>query len=367
MSYPVCYFAFANSSENYLGSIPQEYNELIDCLSPLQQPKGFIIIPRMAESADRLRIHLESLNLALFHFGGHANRDALNMHDQSIFMEGLAEILARNQTLKLIFLNGCLTENLAKVLLQKGDKCIIATQRKVYDTLAKSFSTHFYQAFARNKSIQEAFDFSINSIKSIYGNSLKIRKKNKSLPRIGQYRGFELSEDRILDIAPWGIYFRNENTEILNYTLDDLLIHCAITPKSILQLIENGDFQLAKEKIKQILPHSPRKGGLYLNLAISELEGRDPRNADRNKINHAYNHLIQAIKCTHLGDPTNATARRILAIIIHDHYELRGEPFKRSSQEFLALNPHWKNEKWDKHQIQLIKPSSRAIISFKLF
>ena len=84
-------------------------------------------------------------HIVVFHYGGHANGKAIQLGDGEGYKEGLAKILGRLKKLKLVFLNGCATEDQVKILLKEGVKAIIATRVEIDDEAAYYFSKVFYE------------------------------------------------------------------------------------------------------------------------------------------------------------------------------------------------------------------------------
>jgi hypothetical protein len=109
-------------------------------------------------------------DIAIFHFGGHANEGQMlldsHLGASSVEGEGLAVLLGRRRNLKLVFLNGCSTKSQVKCLLDAGVPAVIATARPIDDHAARELAVAFYEALtaggeavpAGGRSLRAAFD-----------------------------------------------------------------------------------------------------------------------------------------------------------------------------------------------------------------
>lgn len=104
-------------------------------------------------------------HIVVFHYGGHANGQAIQLGDGQGYKEGLAKILGRLKKLKLVFLNGCATEDQVKILLKEGVKAIIATRVEIDDEAAFYFSKVFYEKFAKGATLRECFEVASSFVK----------------------------------------------------------------------------------------------------------------------------------------------------------------------------------------------------------
>ena len=116
---PVVLLTFANSVEDgYLHQLQKESALLRDLFLPLQQA-SFIELLREESLED---IDLPNLlarfkdQIAIFHFAGHADGKVLKLENGQGHVEGLAQLLALQKGLKIVFLNGCTTQEQAKAL-----------------------------------------------------------------------------------------------------------------------------------------------------------------------------------------------------------------------------------------------------------
>jgi hypothetical protein len=72
-------------------------------------------------------------------------------------MRGLAQVLATQPHLRLLFINGCASHEQVLELTQAGIPLIIATNRGIDDKVASEFAECFYQTLGQQRSIADAF------------------------------------------------------------------------------------------------------------------------------------------------------------------------------------------------------------------
>ena len=96
--------------------------------------------------------------ICLLHYGGHADDERLWFSDTaSADADSLAAFLAQQQALKLVFLNGCSTEQQAQALLDAGVEAVIATSRAIEDTAARDFARTFYRGLVNGATVTQAY------------------------------------------------------------------------------------------------------------------------------------------------------------------------------------------------------------------
>lgn len=164
MARPTFLLAFAY---NPAQALPEVVSELKTIEQLLTETEGSVNVvwqvtqPDLETNFDKYRDELR-----LFHFSGHAGPDALQLNRdgqtaQISFVGGLAGLAGMAKGLRLVFLNGCSTEDQAKVFLEQGIPAVIATTRPLLDRYAVDFARRFYQNFTRRNSkmtLQQAFD-----------------------------------------------------------------------------------------------------------------------------------------------------------------------------------------------------------------
>lgn len=164
MARPTFLLAFAY---NPAQALPEVVSELKTIEQLLTETEGSVNVvwqvtqPDLETNFDKYRDELR-----LFHFSGHAGPDALQLNrdgqtPQISFVGGLAGLAGMAKGLKLVFLNGCSTEEQAKVFLEQGIPAVIATTKPLLDRYAVDFARRFYQNFTRRNSkmsLKQAFD-----------------------------------------------------------------------------------------------------------------------------------------------------------------------------------------------------------------
>jgi hypothetical protein len=117
-------------------------------------------------------------DIRIFHFAGHAGPSELQLNQDEFraritFSEGLAAYIGQQASqLKLVFLNGCSTEDQAADFLKQGVSAVIATTLPVSDSLAYAFASRFYHEFTRAGTVatlQQAFRQALASITASHG------------------------------------------------------------------------------------------------------------------------------------------------------------------------------------------------------
>ena len=201
---PVIYLAFANHSTNPLPNLEREGRVLLQTLAPREQAGDFnvhrdelISLPVMA---NYLREYKDQI--VLFHFGGHADASSLIFLEEEAIGTGIAELLAQQSSLKLVFLNGCSTQAQVTRLLDLGIPAVIATSCSVGDDTASTFAEQFYAALAKDFTIQEAFDHAAAYLKTA-GQTINFSRESR--PR------------EAVDTNHWGLFARDEKA--LNWKL----------------------------------------------------------------------------------------------------------------------------------------------------
>jgi WD40 repeat protein len=102
--------------------------------------------------------------IRVVHYAGHANGQGIELVEtagcqrgRTAFMDGLARVLAPLEQLRLLFLNGCSTQQQALVLLRAGVPLVIATKQGVADQLARDVAVRFYGALGQNRPVEESY------------------------------------------------------------------------------------------------------------------------------------------------------------------------------------------------------------------
>jgi hypothetical protein len=162
--------AFANDVANdrrYLRSLQEESKTIGNALMPAVE-KGLLAPPVSIFNATvgdvmgafQQPFHREKIRI--FHFGGHADGSQLIFEDEAGGPAGakarnLAAYLGQQESLVLVFLNGCCTEGQVRRLRETGIKAVVATTSDIDDKMAADFAEAFYKELATCR-LRQAFD-----------------------------------------------------------------------------------------------------------------------------------------------------------------------------------------------------------------
>lgn len=211
---PVILLTFANQQDAYLANLKRESTQIEQALAKIVD-QGAVRLWRK-ESTDTADL-IGAFNrfdgkVAIFHYGGHAHGKGLELEDALGLSEGLAQHLSRQQSLKLVFLNGCSTKKLVERLLQLGVAAVIGTQSAIDDQKATAFAGFFYDKLANKGTVRQAFEYARNSLLLLYEEQVPMK-----IQSVAVGRGIKIGES--YDIFPWGLYFNEQQADVLNWTL----------------------------------------------------------------------------------------------------------------------------------------------------
>jgi len=215
MSTPVIFLAFANDADAHLELLKAESKNVFSALRDLDR-QNFVKVHR-EESAD-VADFFDTVSsfkdqLAIFHYGGHADGMTLRMEGGAAHAGGIAGLLGEQTNLKLVFLNGCGTRPQVETLLAAGVKAVIATSVPIRDDKATEFAARFYQALASRRTIGQAFALAQAFLQTKSGDVREIG--------IVKLRGVDMGQAAAAgDAIPWGLYIKEEHeAEALNWKL----------------------------------------------------------------------------------------------------------------------------------------------------
>lgn len=158
---PIVYMAFANPTGDLIG-IQKEIGSIKDI---------FFNVDGLLELQIDQRVELQSIRksfqrfrdrVVLLHFAGHAESTSLLFESpdgkqQKLGADSLARFLATQESLDVVFLNGCQTQDQTTALIDAGVKCVIATTEKIEDAAAIRFATGFYEALTTGATLEKAY------------------------------------------------------------------------------------------------------------------------------------------------------------------------------------------------------------------
>ena len=111
MKQPVIFLAFANDKDDHLPLLDEERKVINGHLLPLANQQYLqLVIEPSATTIDISRYVTDLKDrINIFHYGGHAGSQEIFLQDQAANSDGIAQILALQKELKVVFLNGCST------------------------------------------------------------------------------------------------------------------------------------------------------------------------------------------------------------------------------------------------------------------
>jgi hypothetical protein len=209
MKSPVIFLAFSNDNDDHLALLDEERRVIKDHLIPLESKQYFQLHTEPSARIKDLSKYITIFKdrISIFHYAGHAGSNHIFLQEGEADSDGLANLLALQGGLKLVFLNGCSTKEQVSKLLSVGIPAVIATNVPISDPAAKDFGNTFYNAMATNHSIEEAFKISASAY----------QMKSGTEPAI--HRGLDLEPDAPEDSLPWGLYVKKEKEEVLQWKL----------------------------------------------------------------------------------------------------------------------------------------------------
>jgi hypothetical protein len=212
---------FANSPGNDpLPALVEEQRAIRSLFRPLDAKEHIRFHATIDATASDLIEDLRAFEnqIVLLHFSGHANGQSLAFADGNGNVTGLSELLKANlkengeQTIKLVFLNGCATAGQVEALQRAGVPAVIATAQPVFDEVAAQFSKEFYKQLTNLKTVLQAFQFAKGA--------LRFEGEPDDLLVLGHYRGY-VGEDKAESnsLLPWGLYSLPEDDSGVHWRL----------------------------------------------------------------------------------------------------------------------------------------------------
>lgn len=219
---PIILAAFANDQGRFLDSLQQESDAISDALRG-KKDGGFLDLEvQQGATIERLfaLIGRYGNDLAVLHYGGHANGSALDLQasggtNAEAHGAGLAQLLGSLPGLKLVFLNGCATQGHVEALLASGVPAVVATSAPVEDDIALQFAKAFYAALA-DPAASRTIDFAFARAKALVatakGSAIEVES-----------RGMSVGSDAppVVGAARWGLYAAKGKEAALAWTLPD--------------------------------------------------------------------------------------------------------------------------------------------------
>ncbi|MBL0112495.1 MAG: CHAT domain-containing protein [Saprospiraceae bacterium] len=218
---PVIFLAFANNkvdNAQYLRNLSLEQRGIRTALSEAVSKGLCEVIERSSSTiSDIIDVFQDPIygpRISIFHYGGHADGFSLLLESEDgskalTHKEGLVPFFARQENLKLIFLNGCSSEGQATDLLKSGIPAVIGTTASINDEIATSLATRFYSSLGDGSSIEKAWADATDEVKI---------KNGTGNTRALYWPGKQEVNDRF----PWVIQFKPGAEIIKEWNLPDI-------------------------------------------------------------------------------------------------------------------------------------------------
>lgn len=208
MKQPVIFLAFANDKDDHLPLLDEERKVINGHLLPLANQQFVqLVIEPSATTADISRFITDLKDrINIFHYGGHAGSKEILLQDQTANSDGIAQLLALQKELKVVFLNGCSTRAQVGLLQELGIPAIIATSIPIADQAARTFSDVFYRALAEDHTLEEAYKLAAANYLMTTGQAAGIN------------RGLRVKKEET-DPLPWGLYITEGKEAVLNWKI----------------------------------------------------------------------------------------------------------------------------------------------------
>lgn len=202
---PVIFIAFANDKERtsfFLKNLNREKKALRDALKKVNDKLCEVLIETDVSIKRIWEVFQEKKyrgRICIFHFSGHADGFQLLLESTEGTHEialggGLVSFLSKQKGLKLVFLNGCATAQLALELTNAGIGSAIGTTSAIYDSVAAELAPSFYRGLAEGIPLERAWEEALDELETNTGS---------------RYRGIGKSKDYKQGDKNWFLTFRD--------------------------------------------------------------------------------------------------------------------------------------------------------------
>lgn len=204
---PVIFLAFANDRVRpraYLRNLPEELRLIREALTEAVNGGICEIVERANVTLDEIIEVFQDKKykdrIAVFHYGGHADSYKLLLEDpyggpSSAYKEGLASFLGNRESLQLVFLNACSTQQHALELNRNGIPLVIATSQDISDNTAMRLAHRFYNGLGNG--------FTVDSSWRDAKGEIITRNSKNNIP--GMYQDGKMPVD---EPFPWNLYYK---------------------------------------------------------------------------------------------------------------------------------------------------------------
>ena len=185
MQIPIVFIAFANDKVDYaryLRNLPKEQDGIRKALFEAQQAGLCEVVERANATLEQLLDVFQNKNykdrIAIFHYGGHADGyqlllEQLDGSHAAAHGGGLVSFFAKQNGLKLVFFNGCSTQQQAIELSAAGVPAVVGTSQSINDDVATALSIRFYKGLGQGHALERAWNEALDEIKLQYATKTK--------------------------------------------------------------------------------------------------------------------------------------------------------------------------------------------------
>jgi hypothetical protein len=224
---PVIFLAFANDKQDnarYLRQLPIEAQGIRQALHEAEIKGICEVVERANASIQQiLDVFTDSRyqnRIAVFHYGGHADGYQLlletllvsSVANRVAYAAGLVSFLARQKGLKLVFFNGCTTEQQSKELIAAGLPAVVGTNSAINDEVATLLAIRFYHSLGRSQPLARAWQDALDNVNIAY-NTQNIR---------GLYREDTLEKNN--GRLPWELHLNPNDLKIATWQLGGITL-----------------------------------------------------------------------------------------------------------------------------------------------
>jgi len=212
LSKPIALLAFANDqtdSRRYLRNLA---DELADIQTALEKAGLEVrLLPAATQAQLVAEFQKYQDRIVVFHYGGHADGQQLLLQargstNQVAHAGGLIAFLAQYKaSLKLVFVNACLTQEIASDLQAAGIAAAIGTFAPINDNLAAQLAVGFYNGLADHLPLASAWTQAVSQ--------LAMQTKGLTVADRGMYRENPTAADYFV----WNIWYADQI--MTNWTL----------------------------------------------------------------------------------------------------------------------------------------------------
>lgn len=252
-SRPILFIAYANDRvdpEQYLRNLVQEARSIRRIFEDRALTHYRLETRANASLDDIIRVFDQNPGkVQIFHYAGHAGEFQLMLesdqgHKEFANFEGFTRLLAQQEQLRFVFLNGCVTYKQAEAMADAGIPAVISTSEAISDHAALAFAERFYNRMAAYDSVEKAFQ------------AAEIRVQTALMTR-GNYRTMYW-EGKHEEVFPWRMYGKNLNWQLQRPP--------SARQYSILPLMCDRDAQveLFRDSLEKLLADSKHPPFFYL-------------------------------------------------------------------------------------------------------